>query len=85
VSVISHAGYPEQRRRGSPTARFTESCCAASEDRMMPALLPSSTLILDCRAPSDSRMLARFRRSASACFRVFTRRQHQALGWLLKV
>lgn len=50
----------------SPTARLTESCCAASEARMMPALLPSSTLILDCRAPSDSRMLARLRRSASA-------------------
>ena len=39
---------------------------------MMPALLPSSTLIFDCRAPSDSRMLARFRRSASACFRIYS-------------
>ncbi len=34
---------------------------------MMPALLPSSTLILDWRAPSDSRICARLRRSASAC------------------
>lgn len=51
----------------APMARLMESCWAASEERMMSALLPSATLILLCRAPSDSRIWARLRRSASAC------------------
>mmetsp|Transcript_25694 Transcript_25694/g.65270 ORF Transcript_25694/g.65270 Transcript_25694/m.65270 type:complete len:254 (-) Transcript_25694:427-1188(-) len=51
----------------SPAARLIASCLDASDARITCCLEPSATLMDDWRAPSDSRMDARLRRSASAC------------------
>mmetsp|Transcript_6288 Transcript_6288/g.19700 ORF Transcript_6288/g.19700 Transcript_6288/m.19700 type:complete len:215 (+) Transcript_6288:485-1129(+) len=52
--------------RASASARLMRSCLLASERKMAEVLSPSAALTVDCRSPSESRMAARFRRSASA-------------------
>uniref|UniRef100_A0A8W7PJS7 Uncharacterized protein n=1 Tax=Anopheles coluzzii TaxID=1518534 RepID=A0A8W7PJS7_ANOCL len=51
----------------SPFARLISSCFCASEARMRDCRLPSATLMSAARTPSDSRIAARLRRSASTC------------------
>ena len=56
-----------------PVARLMASSRAPSEARTTSTLRPSATLILLCRWPSDSRIWARLRRSASACSSIAAR------------